>query len=167
MTVTAIDHINLSVPSAKLPDMVRFYTGIVGLEEGARPKFPFPGHWLYVQGRTAAVLHLASYAEDELALAQPTGRFNHVCFRLRGMAEAKARLAAATLQEIRPDVLLLNELDWDADGETVRRFMTNFLAVGQEGRAALDYPYIYVPEVNTGVHSGHDLDRDGVVTNTR
>lgn len=98
MTVTAIDHINLSVPSANLPDMVRFYTGVVGLEEGARPKFPFPGHWLYVQGRTAAVLHLASYTEDELALAQPTGRFNHVCFRLRGLAEAKARLAAAGLE---------------------------------------------------------------------
>jgi hypothetical protein len=93
-------------------------------------------------------------------------RSGEVMEQLADPAFEKARLAAATIQEIRPDVLLLNELDWDADGETVRRFMTNFLAVGQEGRAALDYPYIYVPEVNTGVHSGHDLDRDGVVTNT-
>jgi hypothetical protein len=93
-------------------------------------------------------------------------RSGEVMEQLADPAFEKARLAAATIQEIRPDVLLLNELDWDADGETVRRFMANFLAVGQEGRAALDYPYIYVPEVNTGVHSGHDLDRDGVVTNT-
>jgi hypothetical protein len=93
-------------------------------------------------------------------------RSGEVMEQLADPAFEKARLAAATIQEIRPDVLLLNELDWDADGETARRFMTNFLAIGQEGRAALDYPYLYVPEVNTGVHSGHDLDRDGVVTNT-
>lgn len=78
----------------------------------------------------------------------------------------KARLAAATIQELRPDVLLLNEIDWDADGESVRRFARNFLAVGQDGRAPLDYPYVYVPEVNTGVHSGHDLDGDGTVSST-
>jgi hypothetical protein len=89
-----------------------------------------------------------------------------VAERLADPSWEKARLAAATIQEVRPDVLLLNEVDWDADGESVRRFVANFLAVGQDGRAPLDYPYVYIPEVNTGVHSGHDLDRDGVVTIT-
>lgn len=98
MSVTAIDHVNLSVPSAKLPEMLRFYTGIVGLSEGARPNFPFPGHWLYADAGRAAVLHLASYAEDEQELAQPTGRFNHVCFRMSGLAGLKERLQAAGLQ---------------------------------------------------------------------
>jgi catechol 2,3-dioxygenase-like lactoylglutathione lyase family enzyme len=98
MTVTAIDHVNLSVPSARLPEMLRFYTGIVGLVEGERPHFNFPGHWLYADGARLAVLHLASYSEDELALAQPTGRFNHVCFRMTGLAALKGRLDAAGLQ---------------------------------------------------------------------
>lgn len=98
MTVTAIDHVNLSVPSARLPEMLRFYTGIVGLVEGERPRFDFPGHWLYADDGRLAVLHLASYSEDELELAQPTGRFNHLCFRMRGLPELKARLDAAGLQ---------------------------------------------------------------------
>lgn len=93
-------------------------------------------------------------------------RAGEVLERLADPAWEKARLAAATLQEERPDVLLLNEIDWDPDGEGVRRFAANFLAVGQDGRAPLDYPFVYVPEVNTGVHSGHDLDRDGTITRT-
>lgn len=78
----------------------------------------------------------------------------------------QARRAAATIQEVRPDVLLLNEIDHDDKGESVRRFVANFLAVGHDGRAPLDYPFVYVPEVNTGVHSGHDLDRSGTVAST-
>ena len=73
----------------------------------------------------------------------------------------QARLAAAILQEVRPDVVLLNEFDWDAGGEALRLFHDRFLAVGQQGRAPLLYPYRYVAESNTGVPSGFDLDRDG------
>lgn len=97
MTVTAIDHVNLSVPSAKLPQLLAFYTGVVGLVEGPRPHFPFPGHWLYAKGVPAAVLHLACYAEDALPLEQPTGRFNHLCFRMQGLADAKERIEGAGL----------------------------------------------------------------------
>lgn len=78
-----------------------------------------------------------------------------------------ARLAASILQEVRPDVLLLNEVDWDADGEAVRLLRESFLAVGQDGREPLVYEHVYVPEVNTGVASGHDLDNDGEVTTTQ
>lgn len=76
----------------------------------------------------------------------------------------QARLAAAVLQQVRPDIVLLNEFDWDAGGEAVQLFRQNFLSVGQDGRQALDFPYVYVPETNTGVASGFDLDRDGTVT---
>ena len=98
MSVSAIDHVNISVPSARLPEVLRFYTDRIGLIEGPRPHFSFPGHWLYADAGRAAVLHLASYAEDEQALAQPTGRFNPVCFRMTGLAALKGRLDAAGLQ---------------------------------------------------------------------
>jgi catechol 2,3-dioxygenase-like lactoylglutathione lyase family enzyme len=98
MTVTAIDHVNISVPSARLREVLDFYTGIVGLREGPRPALPFPGHFLYAEGVEIAVLHLACYAEDDLELAQPSGRFNHVCFRKRGLAQTKALLETAGLQ---------------------------------------------------------------------
>ncbi len=76
----------------------------------------------------------------------------------------QARLAAAVLQDLRPDVVLLNEFDWDGDGEAIRLFRQNFLAIGRDGHQPLDYPYAYVPLTNTGVHSGFDLDLDGTVS---
>lgn len=98
MTVQALDHVNLSVPSARLGEMLAFYTAIVGLREGRRAELPFPGHFLYCEDSPFAVLHLASYEEDDLALSQPTGRFNHVCFRKTGLAQTRERLAASSLK---------------------------------------------------------------------
>jgi len=73
---------------------------------------------------------------------------------------------AAILQEVRPDVVLLNEVDWDADGEAARLLHDNFLNLSQGGREPLDYPYVYVASSNTGVPSGQDLDGDGNVVLT-
>lgn len=78
----------------------------------------------------------------------------------------QARLAAAILQEVRADVLLLNELDWDAEGEAVRLFQANFLAQSQDGREPISYEHVFLPPVNTGLASGADLDGDGVVVTT-
>lgn len=78
----------------------------------------------------------------------------------------QARFAAAVLQEVRPDVLLLNEVDYDADGAAISAFATNFLGVSQEGGEPLTYPHVYIPPSNTGLHSGLDLDNDGSVTST-
>ena len=122
MTAIAIDHVNLSVPSARLPEMLAFYTGIVGLREGERPALPFPGHFLYSESSPIAVLHLATYQEDELALPQPTGRFNHVCFRKTGLAETRKRLAAspyAYREQERPGNPLVQIFVTDPAGLTV------------------------------------------------
>ena len=121
-----------------------------------------------------AALAFASVAHGAPATeALPTVRFatfnvsmfrarqGELCTELADPAMEQARLAAAILQDIRPDVVLLNEFDWDARGESARLFRQNFLAIGQDGRQPIDYPYAYVPEVNTGVASGLDLDRDG------
>lgn len=122
-----------------------------------------------------AALAFGSGAHGDPTTAAPTVRFatfNVSMFRARqgqlreelaDPAMQQARLAAAILQETRPDVVLLNEFDWDVEGESARLFRKNFLAVGQDGRQPLDYPYAYVPEVNTGVASGLDLDRDGKI----
>jgi hypothetical protein len=85
---------------------------------------------------------------------------------LSDTGDKQAQLAAAILQDARPDIVLLNEFDWDAQGEAARLFRDHYLAVGQDGRTPLDYPYLYVPETNTGLPSGQDLDRNGEVTRT-
>lgn len=74
-----------------------------------------------------------------------------------------ARKIAAILQHQRPDVVLLNEFDYDAAGRAADLFQQRYLEVGQHGQAPIHYPYRYLAEVNTGVPSGLDLDGDGMV----
>lgn len=82
--------------------------------------------------------------------------------RLEG-DDAGARKIAAVLQRVRPDVVLLNEFDYDADGRAADLFQQRYLAVAQHGSEPLRYPYRYFAPVNTGVPSGLDLDHDGRV----
>ncbi len=72
-----------------------------------------------------------------------------------------ARNIAAIVQHQRPDVLLLNEFDYDAAGLAADLFQRRYLEVGQFGEQPIHYPYRYLAEVNTGVPSGLDLDGDG------
>ncbi len=75
-----------------------------------------------------------------------------------------ARNIAAVLQRIRPDVVLLNEFDYDAAGRAADLFQRDYLGVAQSAdRQALRYPYRYLAPVNTGVPSGLDLDANGIV----
>ncbi len=82
--------------------------------------------------------------------------------RLQG-DDAEARKIAAVLQRVRPDVVLLNEFDYDAGGRAADLFQQKYLGVGQHGGTALLYPFRYFAEVNTGVASGLDIDGDGQI----
>jgi len=77
----------------------------------------------------------------------------------------KASHVAAILQRVRPDILLLNEFDFDAEGVALDGFVANYLAVSQQGETPVDYTYRYASEVNAGVPSGVDLDGDGAISN--
>jgi endonuclease/exonuclease/phosphatase family metal-dependent hydrolase len=78
--------------------------------------------------------------------------------------DAAARKIAAVLQRVRPDVVLLNEFDYDAAGRAADLFQHDYLEVAQGADAqALRYPYRYLAPVNTGVPSGLDLDANGMV----
>jgi endonuclease/exonuclease/phosphatase family metal-dependent hydrolase len=75
--------------------------------------------------------------------------------------DPSARRIAAIIQHTRPDVLLLNEFDHDADGAALELFQSRYLAQGQFGEQPIAYRYHFVAPVNTGVDSGFDLDGDG------
>jgi endonuclease/exonuclease/phosphatase family metal-dependent hydrolase len=70
--------------------------------------------------------------------------------------------AAEIIRTIRPDILLLNEIDAPPDdpARVARRFARELLATGADSIA---YPYVYAAPSNTGELSGFDLNRDGVV----
>jgi endonuclease/exonuclease/phosphatase family metal-dependent hydrolase len=72
-----------------------------------------------------------------------------------------AAAAAAVIQSVRPDVLLINEFDFDPEGRAADLFQRRYLEVGQGGREPIAYPHRYFAAVNTGVPSGMDLDGDG------
>ncbi len=77
--------------------------------------------------------------------------------------DAAAKKIAAVIQYQRPDVLLLNEFDYDVDGSAASIFQKNFLAVAQDNQTPISYPYFYIAPVNTGVQSGMDLDNNGTI----
>jgi hypothetical protein len=77
--------------------------------------------------------------------------------------DAQARAVAEIIQRVHPDILLLEEFDYDADGVSLREFQTNYLARPQDGAAPAHYRYSFIAPSNTGVPSGFDLDHDGHV----
>lgn len=78
-------------------------------------------------------------------------------------ANAQAGAVAEVIQRTRPDVLLVNEFDFDAGHVALRLFQDNYLSVSRNGSTPISYPYAYTAPVNTGVPSGFDLNNDGVV----
>lgn len=76
------------------------------------------------------------------------------------------RNIAEIIQRVRPDVILLNEFDYNKNtNKGLVAFIKHYLNLAQhEEVTAIDYPYIYTAPVNTGVDSGLDLDKDGIAS---
>lgn len=77
--------------------------------------------------------------------------------------DPQAAAVAEIVQRTRPDVLLVNEFDYDARGRAADLFRSNYLERGHQGARPIRYPYAYVAPSNTGVPSGLDLDNSGTV----
>ncbi len=82
---------------------------------------------------------------------------------LSSVDDPQARAVAEIIQRVRPDVLLLQEFDFDVEGIALRDFHANYLARPQNGNAAVAYEYSFSAPSNTGVPSGFDLDQDGKI----
>lgn len=93
--------------------------------------------------------------------------------RLSTRDDTQAATVAEIIQRVRPDVLLLNEFDYDIDGDpdgkALQHFQQNYLSIGQnvsgssEAAQPIRYEYHFLAPSNTGQPSGHDLDRSGRV----
>lgn len=122
----------------------------------------------------AALAGAAQRVEDAIAASPPlrVATYNTSLYddtdggliRRLEAGDPAARRIAAVLQRVRPDVVLLNEFDYDAEGRAADLFQHDYLEVAQGADAlALRYPYRYLAPVNTGVPSGLDLDGNGIV----
>jgi len=74
---------------------------------------------------------------------------------------AQAKVIAEIVQRNRPDVLLINEFDFDSSNTALSLFQTNYLSVSQNGAQPIVYPHRFTAESNTGIPSGFDLNNDG------
>ena len=72
-----------------------------------------------------------------------------------------ARRIAEIIQRVRPDVLLVNEIDYDEQRLAAARFHRHYLGISQNGQSPIQYPHRFVAPVNSGVPTGIDLNRDG------
>jgi 3-phytase len=75
----------------------------------------------------------------------------------------QAKTVAEIIQRTNPDVLLINEFDFDESGTAAELFQQNYLSVSQNGVDPVEYPYFYVAPSNTGIPSGFDLNNNGTV----
>ncbi len=109
------------------------------------------------EGADRSVLRVASFNVKELSREKlddmdALGRGQH----------PQVRAAAAIVQHVRPHVLVLNEIDFDAgERRNARRFVERYLQVAQGEQRAIDYPHVLFLPTNTGVPSGRDFNRDG------
>ncbi len=78
---------------------------------------------------------------------------------LASPGSAQPAVIAEIIQHTRPDVLLINEFDFDP--AAAADFQTNYLSVAQGTADPINYPYHYIAPSNTGVYSGFDLDNSG------
>jgi catechol 2,3-dioxygenase-like lactoylglutathione lyase family enzyme len=96
-----------------------FYTHVLGLIEGPRPNFPFPGYWLYqgsVHDYANAAVHLIGIDKNdssglsgylggrvEEALAG-SGAVDHIAFFATGLAQMLSNLETLGIEVRRRDV---------------------------------------------------------------
>jgi len=92
MSLSSLDH--CSIRTVELKETRDFYVDILGMDDGDRPEFPFPGNWLYVDG--VAVVHLVGVDPDDPSGLQQylggdisaesldgSGAFDHIAFRAK------------------------------------------------------------------------------------
>jgi hypothetical protein len=76
---------------------------------------------------------------------------------------AQAANVAETIQRVRPEVLLINEFDFEPGNALATAFQDNYLSVSHNGSTPIEYPFVFVAPSNTGIPSGMDFSNDGIV----
>jgi hypothetical protein len=129
---------------ARPPTLVIAISVWMALAPGAQPRLP-------------GTFRVATFNVFELSC----GKIDAVGSRGEPGAHAQLRKAAEILRRVRPDVVLINEIDYSADANCARRFADRYLANRREGLPSLDLPHLAYLPVNTGVPSGFDFTNDG------
>jgi len=77
----------------------------------------------------------------------------------------QAKKIAEIIQRVMPDIIAIQEFDFDKEGRALDLFRKNYLEVSQNGALPIKYPFGVAIPSNTGIPAQLDLDGDGK-TNT-
>lgn len=92
MPIQRLDHVTIQTHDVQATR--DFYVGVLGLTEGERPPFNFPGLWLY--DGAAPVIHVIGLDATDAPL-RGTGPIDHIAFRVDGLPAMRERLAQSGL----------------------------------------------------------------------
>ncbi len=74
--------------------------------------------------------------------------------------DEQIKIIAEIIQRAQPDILVLQEFDYDARGEYLKLFQTHYLSKSQNNSTPINYPYVYAVPSNTGIMTMKDLNND-------
>jgi catechol 2,3-dioxygenase-like lactoylglutathione lyase family enzyme len=94
MSIGVLDHYNVS--TRKLGETIRFYEDVLGLKNGPRPPFDFPGAWIYSEGHP--VLHINDISPTDKEQRPDSGVIDHIAFGSRGFEAMKQHLSGKGVQ---------------------------------------------------------------------
>ena len=97
MSLKTFEHVLILADDLKKTK--EFYVDLLGLKDGYRPDFPFPGHWLYLnEDDKAACIHLAMrkqgdgqdcYIGEKNNVKSGSGAIDHVAFNCEDIDSMK------------------------------------------------------------------------------
>jgi catechol 2,3-dioxygenase-like lactoylglutathione lyase family enzyme len=110
-----LDHVN--VRTGRLEEMRKWYADVLGLKDGWRPPFPFPGAWLYAGDDP--IVHLVGVESTPVA-DEDDIRLEHFALKGDDLEALRGRIKAANLEchDVRvpgTDILQLNIYDPDGN----------------------------------------------------
>lgn len=88
MQIEKLDHVNLR--TTRMSDMIAWYETVLGLKNGNRPDFGFPGAWMYADAQ--AVVHLVQIEGPESMGSENALKLEHFAFTAAGASDFEARL---------------------------------------------------------------------------
>ncbi len=115
MQLGTLDHVN--VRTAKVAEMRAWYARVLGMIDGDRPPFPFPGAWLYA-GKNP-VVHLVGVAAEP---ANTDPKLEHFAFSATGLKifrDKLERLGETYNVRVVPGLGIVQFNVWDPDGNHI------------------------------------------------
>lgn len=86
--IGTLDHV--AIRTSKMEETIRFYETVLGLQNGPRPNFSFPGAWFFTDGHPA--LHIFDASVKNVPQALGRGVLHHIAFSSRGFDAMKHQL---------------------------------------------------------------------------